>query len=123
MWRRLSHIALTASIAGAMVLVPASQASAASSAGLPDCPDNSLCGWSGSFFTGKVMTFGWSPPCTNAPIPLRSVANTHQGTIGIPIVMAVYSGPNCTGKYLGSVARGQSLPNLPVPGLSVSVAV
>jgi hypothetical protein len=86
-------------------------------AGIDDCAPNSLCGWEGSNFSGRVTKFPAGAHCVNSPFPLRSVANTYPA-IGIPVVMDVFSGPNCTGKLLAVV--GKPVSNLPVPGLSVS---
>ncbi|XRQ11944.1 hypothetical protein ACN3XK_13955 [Actinomadura welshii] len=115
MWRTVSRASLIAAVAASAVL-PVTSASASTA---PDCPANSLCGWSEGGFTGKVTTFPPGAGCLDAPFPLRSVASTHNGGIGIPIALLVYSGENCTGELLGSVTRGRSLPMLPADGLSV----
>ncbi|TYK49184.1 hypothetical protein [Actinomadura decatromicini] len=120
MLRTLSHISLTASVVAALAVVPAA---AAVAAGPPDtCQTNYrwLCGWSEGDFKGVEADFDWTP-CQNSPVPLRSVANT-VGKLSLA-VMAVYSGPDCTGEFLGSVSAQQRLRYLPKPGLSVSVAV
>jgi hypothetical protein len=96
-----------------------SVASATTTTTLASCPVGSLCGWSGSYFTGPMTTFGGAP-CVNSPIPLRSVANTYGW--GWLVVLSVYSGPNCSGTRLGSVGSGQSRPFLPGVGVSVSTA-
>lgn len=117
MWRILTRASLVAAVAASAAVLPASAASAAPSPS--DCPADSLCGWSEAGFTGKVTTFQPGAGCLEAPFPLRSVASTHRGGIGIPIALLVYSGTGCTGQLLGSVTRGQSLPTLVPAGLSV----
>lgn len=122
MWRTLARASLVASVTAAAVL-PVSPASASTTPGPSDCPDASLCGWSEAGFMGKVTTFRPGGGCIDSPFPLRSVANTYRGGgAGIPVVLLVYSGKDCTGKALGSVTRGQSLPSLPADGLSVMSA-
>ncbi|WP_165975942.1 peptidase inhibitor family I36 protein [Actinomadura rubrisoli] len=117
MWRTLSRVSLALSVAASAAVLTMSPASA--SAAPAGCSANSLCGWSGSNFTGPITTFGAGAGCLNSPIPLRSVANTHPGGVGVPVVLSVYSGQDCSGKPLGSVAGGQSLPSLPGVGVSV----
>jgi hypothetical protein len=86
-------------------------------AGLYDCAANSLCGWEGANFSGRVTKFPAGAHCVNSPFPLRSAANTNP-SVGVPVVMDVFSGLNCTGKLLAVV--GKPVPFLPEPGLSVS---
>ncbi|TYB46653.1 hypothetical protein [Actinomadura chibensis] len=120
MWRTLSHISLTASVVAALAVAPAA---AAAAAGPPDTCRTShrwLCGWSENDYRGVEADFDWTP-CQNSPVPLRSVSNT-VGKLSLAI-MAVYSGPDCTGEFLGSVSAQQKLPYLPKPGMSVAVAV
>ncbi|WP_157430585.1 hypothetical protein [Actinomadura macra] len=121
MRRTLGHVSLTVATVAAAVVLPSSLASAApkSISSLEKCPPRSLCGWSGPEFTGKMTTFGVGAGCLNPPFPLRSVANTYGGARGIPIVLGVLTGKDCSGGDLGSVSSGQSLPTLREEGLSV----
>ncbi|WUH97367.1 hypothetical protein OHR68_28055 [Spirillospora sp. NBC_00431] len=130
MKRSLGRVSLAVAVAASAVVLPASLASATTTpatatattvaAGLPGCPETSLCGWSGSSFTGQVTTFPPGGGCLTPPFPLRSAANTWKGGgVGIPVVLAVYSGKNCTGMHLASLPRGASAPNLPGEGHSV----
>lgn len=122
MWKTLTRATVIVFLAGSAALAPTPVA-AAPTTSLAACPANSLCGWSGTYFTGAMTTFSLAAGCTNAPTGLRSVANTWPSGTGVTIVMLVYSGSNCTGAYLGSVGRGQSLPSLPTWGFSVSTVV
>ncbi|GAA0569179.1 peptidase inhibitor family I36 protein [Actinomadura livida] len=119
MWRTLTRASLVTAVAAAAAVLPVSSASAAPAPDPWDCPAESLCGWSGAGFVGLVTTFRPGAGCLDAPFPLRSVANTHRGGTGIPVALLVYSDKQCTGRLLGSVRGGQSLPTLPADGLSV----
>ncbi|MUN36251.1 peptidase inhibitor family I36 protein [Actinomadura litoris] len=114
--RVLGRVSLAVSAASVAVL-PTSFASASPSAGIGDCPLTRLCGWSEPNFQGQMVTFRGGGGCQESPIPLRSVANTHRSAIDV--VLAVYSGEECSGKYLGTVGREQELPTLPAVGVSV----
>ncbi|MFI0483749.1 hypothetical protein [Actinomadura sp. 9N215] len=123
MKRSLGRVLLAAAVAASAVVLPASLASATTTttaaAGLPGCPETLLCGWSGTNFTGQVRTFRAGGGCSNAEFPLRSAANTWNGSgPGIPVILVVYSGKDCTGKLLDHLDRGESAPFLPVEGLS-----
>ncbi|MFI0483754.1 peptidase inhibitor family I36 protein [Actinomadura sp. 9N215] len=120
MLRKLAHISLAASAAGALALLPAANASAATTSGVEDCPLSSFCGWNGVGFTGTMTTFG-KFTCTDAPFPVRSIHNNYPIRWELPISLTVWSGKDCTGERLGSVSNKQSLRNLPSPGLSASV--
>jgi hypothetical protein len=123
MWRILSQAVLTASIVSAVTLLPVSPAST-STTDLASCPSNSLCGWQGTDFTGTMTTFGAGAGCLNSPFLLQSVANTYSaGGVGVPVSMAVYSGPSCTGTLLATVGRGQSVPSLFGWGASVYTTI
>jgi hypothetical protein len=120
MWRTL----LVASAVASVVVLPTSVAPAttttsvapATPTALADCPVGALCGWSENNFTGLMTRFGgWA--CLNSSIPLRSVANNTSGFI--PKSLIVYPGKNCSGKSLGGVRPGESLPSLPGVGVSV----
>ncbi|MGH3239026.1 MAG: hypothetical protein ACRDNL_01520 [Spirillospora sp.] len=120
MKRSLGRVSLAVALAASTIMLPASLASATTNAGLPGCPDTSLCGWSGTDFTGKVTTFRPGGGCIAPEFPLRSAANTWQGGgAGIPVVLIVYSGEDCTGDLLVSLPRGKSAPVLRGQGLSV----
>ncbi|GAA4241046.1 hypothetical protein GCM10022254_68340 [Actinomadura meridiana] len=57
--------------------------------------------------------------CVNAEDPIRSAANTWAGGgPGIPVVLAVYSGKDCTGDMLVNLSRGASALALPDDGQS-----
>jgi hypothetical protein len=114
--RRLRAVFAVLTMGAVTILVaPSAEAS------LEDCPASSLCGWSGTGFTGPMTTFRPAVLCTNTP-PIRSAANTYPGT-GIQAILSVYSGPDCTGTPLVVLRGGQSQPFLTQPGLSVSTPI
>lgn len=102
--------------ASAVALSPGSAGAATAP---QNCSVNSICGWSGTNFTGRMITFPVGAGCVNSAFPLRSIANTYPGGAGVPVAAAVYSGTNCSGTLVGNVQRGQSIPNLSPAGLSV----
>ncbi|WP_131742146.1 hypothetical protein [Actinomadura roseirufa] len=116
----LAATVLAATAATALASVPV--AAADSPHGLSKCPPNSLCGWSGPRFEGSLTTFRAGGGCQKAPFPLQSIANSHPGGIGIDVILSAYAGPDCTGAYLGTAYRGDYLPFLPQPALSVHSA-
>ncbi|WP_165968908.1 peptidase inhibitor family I36 protein [Actinomadura sp. KC06] len=120
MRRSLGRAALALATAASATVLPASLASAKTTAPLPDCPARSLCAWSGTNFTGQVTTFRPGEGCVDTPFPIRSAANTFSGGgVGIPVALLVMSGKGCTGEDLVNLQRGQSQPSLPTDGLSV----
>nr|WP_243718695.1 hypothetical protein [Actinomadura sp. KC06] len=61
-----------------------------------------------------------SEGCVTTPFPIRSAANTIPGGgVGIPVVLGVMSGEDCTGEPLDSLGRGESRRYFSTPGLSV----
>lgn len=110
---RLSAAVAALLVGASTLLFPPSAA-----ASIEDCPVRSLCGWTGSNFTGQVTTFNPGVLCANT-FPVASVANTYP-SIGVQAVLSVYSGPDCTGVRLAVVRPGQSQPFLGQPGFSVS---
>lgn len=122
MLRTLSRVLTIAALTSVAGLAPNTAAWATSTAALETCPINSLCGWSGSYFTGGMTTFRTGAGCQNSPVLLRSVANTWPSS-GVLAGMHVYSGSGCTGALLGYVRDGASLLPLPTWGLSVYATI
>ncbi|MFD0856239.1 peptidase inhibitor family I36 protein [Actinomadura adrarensis] len=119
MWQTLSRVLLSATTIGAVALLPTLPASA-TTADLRDCPQQALCGWSGSLFTGTMTKFQPGGGCQNSPILLRSAANQHTFPLA---VMNVYSGPNCTGAILAHLGPGDSVRVLDRPGISIGATI
>jgi Peptidase inhibitor family I36 len=121
-------IAAAASVTGLGLSAPALAAQTpagqkAETTTLKNCPANSICGWSGAYFTGMMTTFPVGSPCAASPVPLRSIANTFPAGTGVPVRALVYAGTYCSGTLLANVGGGQSVPSLPVGALSVAVTV
>lgn len=124
----LLTIAAAASVTGLGLSAPAlaaetSAATPAETAALQNCPVNSICGWSGTNFTGLMRTFPVGSSCASSPFSLRSIANTFPAGVGIPVRALVYAGAFCSGTPMANVGGGQFVPSLPAGALGVSVPV
>jgi hypothetical protein len=116
--RRLARVLSVALVAGA-TLLPLTPTAA--QAALEDCKPGKICGWSGQYFTGRMTVLPPGAGCVNTPFPLNSAANTF-GSPGIPAVALLYTGPNCTGRYIVNVTPQSRHPYLPAPALSAMLA-
>ncbi|MDA0567864.1 hypothetical protein LG943_26605 [Streptomonospora sp. S1-112] len=106
---------LSAAALGAVVAAPLA-ASAASAP--PDCPANSICGYTEYGFHGKLVPLQAGAGCVNLEVPIRSIANTYPSP-GIPAVAAVYDLPDCEGGRIAHVGQGQSDTMIVPDGVSV----
>jgi hypothetical protein len=118
MKRPLALASLALAAAASTAVLSASPASATPT-GLPGCPENTLCVWTGSDYTGQVSMVRPGGGCADVKTPIRSAANNFKGGgPGIPIILVVYSGANCKGEVLTDLQRGEFAPTLPSEGLS-----
>lgn len=110
---------LTVAMAASAAVLGTGPAASAAQA----CPANSICGWSGTHFTGMMRSFPAGAGCVNSPLALRSVANTFPGGVGVQATAHVYAGSGCGGRLLAVVRPGDRVPVLSAPGTSVLLTV
>ncbi|WP_067458029.1 hypothetical protein [Actinomadura macra] len=121
MRRTLGRVPLTVAALVSAIALPTSLASAVTTSGLGNCPENALCGWSEPEFAGEMTRFSPGRSCQKPPFPIQSAANTYPDD-NVMILLAVRAGGDCSGERLGTIMGGESLPTLREKGLSVESA-
>ncbi|MEO3810522.1 peptidase inhibitor family I36 protein [Sphaerisporangium sp. B11E5] len=111
---------LSAMLVAGAALVALSPAQVQARAMAPgDCPVGRVCGWSSSVYVGSMAVLPTGSGCHNAPFQVRSVVNNTNSPGGLTALL--YSGSNCTGRFLMSVGPQRRYPTLPEPALSVFI--
>ncbi|MFC6083172.1 peptidase inhibitor family I36 protein [Sphaerisporangium aureirubrum] len=116
--RRYARVLSTMLVVGAALV---SFTPTAAQAAPEECKRGTICGWSGQYFTGRVTVLPPGAGCVNTPFPLNSALNNF-GSPGIPAVALLYTGPNCTGRFMVNVTPQSRYPVLPAPALSALLA-